>query len=110
MARGAKIDTREMLDIAFVRRRMKIPHVSDKDALAALLDGRGVFDVDLHCRKLDAFVAKRKIDANIYSENLLPRANPQVANRPVYFGRARWRKRSTMRLTIWPDRIAIQLI
>lgn len=96
MARGAEIDTREMIDIAFVRRRMKIPHVSDKDALAAFLDGRRVFDVDLHCRKLDAFVAEHKIDANIYSEDLLPCANPQVANRPVYFGLARWRKRSVI--------------
>jgi hypothetical protein len=96
VARGAEIDTREMIDIAFVRRRMKIPHVSDKDALAAFLDGRRVFDVDLHCRKLDAFVAEHKIDANIYSEDLLPCANPQVANRPVYFGLARWRKRSVI--------------
>jgi hypothetical protein len=51
---------------------MKIPHVSDdEDALAAFPDGRGVFDVDLHCRKLDAFVAEHKMDANIYSEDLL---------------------------------------
>jgi hypothetical protein len=105
VARGAKIDTREMLDIAFVRRQMKISHVSDKDAFAAFLDGRGAFDVDLHCRKLDAFVAEHKIDANIYSEDLLPRANPQVANRPVYFGRVR-----RCALTISPDRIAPQLI
>jgi hypothetical protein len=96
VARGTEIDTREMLDITFVRRRMKIPHVSDQGALAAFLDGRGVFDVDLHCRKLDGFVAEHKIDADIYSEDLLPCANPQVAKRPVYFGRARWRKRSVM--------------
>jgi len=88
--------TREMLDIAFVRRRTDIPHVTDKDALAAFSDGRGVFDVDPHCRRLDAFVAKHKSEADIYSEDLLPCANPETANRPVYFGRARWRKRSVM--------------
>jgi hypothetical protein len=58
------------------------------------LDGRGVFDVHPHCRKLDALVAKHKIEADVYSEDLLPSANPNAANRPVYFGRARWRKRS----------------
>jgi hypothetical protein len=86
--------TREMLDIAYVRQRTNSAHVCDEDALAALSDGRGVFDVDLHCRKLDAFVAKHKIEADIYCEELLPCANPRMDSRPVYFGRARWRKRS----------------
>ena len=88
------LDTREMLDVAYVRRRTEAAHVSDKDALTAFSDGRGVFDVDLHCRKLDAFVAKHKLEADIYTEDLLPCANPEIGNRPVYFGRACWRKRS----------------
>jgi hypothetical protein len=83
-----------MLDVAYVRRRTEAAHVSDKDALTAFSDGRGVFDVDLHCRILDAFVAMHKLEADIYTENLLPCANPEIGNRPVYFGRARWRKRS----------------
>lgn len=58
-----KPDLREMLDIAYVRRKTNTAHVSDEDALAAFSDGRGVFDVDLHCRKLDAFVARHKIEA-----------------------------------------------
>jgi hypothetical protein len=95
MAQGTELDTRELLDIAFVRSRTNIPHVSDQNALDALLEGRGVFDVDPHCRKLDAFVAKHKIEADVYSHELLPCANPHFANRPVYFGRARWQKRST---------------
>ena len=87
------IDTREMLDVAYARRQTEAAHISDADALTAFSDGRGVFDVDLHCRKLDAFVAKHKLEADIYSEDLLPCANPEIGNRPVYFGRARWRKR-----------------
>jgi len=97
MAQVTDLDPRELLDIAFVRSRKNIPHVSDTNALDAALDGRGVFDVDPHCRKLDAFVAKHKIEADIYSEDLLPCANPHVANRPVYFGRTRWQKRSVTR-------------
>jgi hypothetical protein len=88
------LDRREILDIAYMRRRTKSAHVSDEDALTAFVDGRGVFDVDLHCRKLDAFVAEHKFEADIECEELLPCANPQIGNRPVYFGRARWRKRS----------------
>jgi hypothetical protein len=82
---------REMLDVAYVRRRKNAAHVSDEDALTAFSDGRGV---DLHCRNLDAFVAKHKLEADIYTEDLLPCANPEIGNRPVYFGRERWRKRS----------------
>lgn len=79
-------DMREILDIAYVRRQTNSAHVSDEDALAAFSDGRGVFDVDLHCQKLDAFVAKHKIEADLYSEEFLPCANPQIGSRPVYFG------------------------
>jgi hypothetical protein len=52
------VANRLAMDIAFVRARTGIAHVSDPDALAAFSDGRGVFDVDPDCRKLDAFVAK----------------------------------------------------
>lgn len=79
-----------------------IPHVSDPDAFAAFADGRGVFDVDPHGRKLDAFIAKHRLDAIVESDCLLPCANPQVTKRPVYFGRARWRKRSSFN----PDQVA----
>jgi hypothetical protein len=92
-----EIDRREMLDIAFVRRRTNIPHVGDENALDSLLEGPGVFDVDPHCRKLDAFVAKHQIQADIHSQDLLPCANRNDGGRPVYFGRARWQKRSTAR-------------
>ena len=96
------LDTREMLDVAYVRRRKSAAQVSDEDALTAFSDGRGVFDVDLHCRKLDAIVAKHELEADIYTEDLLPCANPEIGNRPVYFARARWRKRSRPR----PDNVA----
>jgi hypothetical protein len=66
------LNTREMLDIAEIRRRTKAVHVSDEDVLTAFSDGRGVFDVDLHCRKLDAFIAKHKLEADIYTEELCP--------------------------------------
>ena len=90
------LDMRGILDVAYVRRRTKAAHVSDEDALTAFSDGRGVFDEDLHCRKLDAFVARHKLEADIYTEDLLPCGNPEIGNRPVYFGRARWRKRSML--------------
>jgi hypothetical protein len=59
------LDTREMLDVAYVRRQKNAAHVCDEDALTAFCGGRGVFDVDLHCRKPDAFVAKHKLEADI---------------------------------------------
>jgi hypothetical protein len=95
------IDLREASDIAFVREQMGIPHVSDPDALAAFTDGRGVFDVDPHCRRLDAFVTKHKLEAHIESEDLLPGTDSAPGKRPVYYGRARWIKRSELRN--WPD-------
>jgi len=82
------IDIQEAKDISFVRTQKGMVHVSDPEALAAFTDGRGVFDVDLHCRKLDAFVAKHKLECHLDSENLLSES------RPVYYGRARWIKRS----------------
>ena len=87
-------NTREAIDVRFVRARRSMTHVSDPDALAAFSTGSGVFDVDPHCRKLDAFVDRHKLDAIIESEDLLPCANPHAAKRPVYYGRARWIKRS----------------
>jgi hypothetical protein len=85
--------TRETIDIEFVRRRTNVPHVSDPDALNAFSDGRGIFDVDPNCRRLDAFVESHKLDALIDSIALLPCADPFAEKRPVYFGRARWQKR-----------------
>ena len=61
----------EATDIAFVRARTGMVHVSDPEALAAFTDGRGTFDVDPHCRKLDAFVAKHKLECRLASEDLL---------------------------------------
>lgn len=46
--------------------------------MVACSDGRGIFDVDPHCRKLDAFVAEYKIEADIYSEDLLPCPGPDL--------------------------------
>jgi len=82
------IDIQEAKDIAFVRAQKGMVHVSDPEALSAFTDGRGIFDVDLHCRKLDAFVAHHKLEYRIESEDLLP------GGRPVYYGCARWLKRS----------------
>jgi hypothetical protein len=84
------VANRVAMDIAFVRARTGMAHVSDPDALAAFADGRGVFDVDPHCRKLDAFVAEPDLEARLESEDLLP------GNRPVYYGFALWRKRSPL--------------
>jgi hypothetical protein len=86
------ITGQEAADIAFVRARTGMVHVSDREALAAFTDGRGVFDVDLHCRKLDAFIAKQKLQARIRSDDLLPGKDPETASRPVYY--VRWIKRS----------------
>jgi hypothetical protein len=87
----------EATDIAFVRARTGMVHVSDPEALAAFTDGRGTFDVDPHCRKLDAFVAKHKLECRLASEDLLPGLNSASENRPVYYGRAWWIKRSRPR-------------
>ena len=84
----------EATDIAFVRARTGMVHVSDPEALAAFTDGRGVFDVDPHCRKLDTFVAKHKLECRLDSEDLLPSLNSAAESRPVYYGRAWWIKRS----------------
>jgi hypothetical protein len=91
------IDIQEAKDIAFVRAQKGMVHVSDPEALAAFTDGRGVFDVDLHWRKLDAFVAKHKLDYRIDSEDLLPSVNSSPESRPVYYGCARWMRRSRPR-------------
>ena len=88
------IDIQEAKDIAFVRAQKGMVHLSDPEALAAFTDGRGVFDVDLHCRKLDAFVAKHKLEYRIDSEDLLPGVDSSSESRPVYYGCARWIKRS----------------
>jgi len=87
------IDIQEAKDIAFVRAHKGMVHVSDPEALPAFTDGRGVFDVDLHGRKLDAFVEKHKLEYRIDSEDLLPGINSSSENRPVYYGRALWIKR-----------------
>src|ERR1700722_5931687 len=89
----------EGTDIAFVRTRTGMVHVSDPEALAAFIDGRGVFDVDPHCRKLDTFVARHKLECRLDSEDLLPSLSSGSESRPVYYGRARWLKRSGPRLT-----------
>src|SRR5580692_9636627 len=89
----------EAIDIAFVRARTGMVHVSDPKALAAFTDGRGVFDVDPHCRKLDTFVAKHKLSAVLASEDLLPSLNSASESRPVYYGVAWWIKRSRPRPT-----------
>jgi hypothetical protein len=94
------IDIREAADIAFVRARTGMHHVSDPEALAAFSDGRGVFDVDPHCKKLDAFVAKHKLEALLESEDLLPGIGSQSESRPVYYGRAKWIKRTRLRPTV----------
>jgi hypothetical protein len=88
------IDIREAKDIAFVRAQKGMVHVSDPEALAAFGDGRGVFDADLHCRKLEAFVAKHKLEYRIDSEDLLPGTDSSSKSRPVYHGCARWIKPS----------------
>ncbi len=93
MTKSDTIDIAEARDIALVRAQTGMLHVSDPDALAAFTDGRGVFDVDPHCRKLDAFVAKHRWDALIDSEELLPGVDAGTGKRPVYYGRARWMKR-----------------
>jgi hypothetical protein len=87
----------EAIDIAFVRARTGMVHVSDPEALAAFTDGSGIFDVDPHCRKLDTFVAKHKLECRLDSEDLLPGLNSASESRPVYYGRAWWIKRSRPR-------------
>jgi hypothetical protein len=87
----------EEIDIAIVRAQTGMLHVSDPEALAAFTDGRGVFDVDPHCKKLDAFVAKYKLEYRLDSEDLLPSLDSSSERRPVYYGVARWLKRSPLR-------------
>jgi hypothetical protein len=87
----------EATDVAFVRALTGMVHVSDPEALGAFTDGRGVFDVDAHCRKLDAFVAKHKLECRLDSEDLLPSLTSAAESRPIYCGCARWTKRSRPR-------------
>jgi len=87
------VDIQEAKDIAFVKAETGMVHVCDPEALAAFTDGSGVFDVDPHCRKLDAFVAKHKLEYRIESEDLLASLDSSSENRPVYYGVARWIKR-----------------
>lgn len=109
MARKTDANTQETLDISFIRRQLNIAHVGDDNALAAFSQGREIFDVDAHCRKLDAFVARNKLEAEIWSENLLPCGNPDLGNRPVYFDRARWRKRKSAEKASRPYRDSSEL-
>jgi hypothetical protein len=97
VASKTEMDIREILDVALIRRQLNYPHVCDEHALTALLDGREVFDVDPHCRRSDAFVDGNKLEADVWSEDLLPSADPDMEGRPVYFRRARWRKHNTTR-------------
>ena len=94
------VDIQEVKDIAFVKARTGMVHVCDPEALAAFTDGTGVFDVDLRCRKLDAFVAKHKLEYRIESEDLLPSLDSSSENRPVYYGVARWIKRCHRHQTV----------
>jgi hypothetical protein len=90
------VDMQEVKDIAFVKARTGMVHVCDPEALAAFTDGTGVFDIDIHCRKLDAFVAKHKFEPYQYlieQEDLLPSLDPSSENRPVYYGVSLRRKR-----------------
>ena len=89
-------NVREALDIEVVRTQTQIRHVNDADALDAFSSGECVFDVDPHCRKLDAFVAKNKLQAQIETEEILPCANPEIGNRPAHYARAVWTKRKPM--------------
>jgi hypothetical protein len=94
------IDIRAAADIAFARARTGLLHVADPGALAAFTDGPGVFDVDPHCTKLDAFLNDHKLEAYIESEDLLPGIDAASENRPVYYGRARWMKRYRQHPTV----------
>ena len=84
------VDIQEAKDIAFVKAETGMVHVCDPEALAAFTDGSGVFDVDPHCRKLDAFVAKHKLEYRIESEDLLASLDSSSENRPHFIRTTNW--------------------
>ena len=84
----------EAIDIAFVRARTGLVYVLDPDALGAFTEGDGVFDVDPHGRKLDAFLEKHKLQYRLDTEDLLLPLDPASEPRPVDYASARWKKRS----------------
>jgi hypothetical protein len=83
--RGRAIDVREATDIQFVCVRTGMAHVDDPHAREAWLDGRAVFDVDPHCRKLEAWMEKNDVPGGFVCEELLP------GGRPVYYTAVRRR-------------------
>ena len=59
----------EQDDINSVKAWCKAAHVEDLDAVAALEDGRGVFDVSQTGYKLDAFVRKHELENQVQRGN-----------------------------------------
>jgi hypothetical protein len=94
-----------------VRRRTEGAHVSDEDALTAFSDGRGVFDVDLHSRKLDALrLSFRLRRENSVSGNCVsavagtPTRSPTSGGfRPAVESRRRWSPSATLRAYARPS-------
>jgi hypothetical protein len=83
----AAVDLREAADIKFVRQRTGMAHVDDPQARQAWLDGSAVFDVDLHCRKLEAWMERNDVPGGFVCEELLP------GGRPVYYTAVRRRSK-----------------
>jgi len=60
----------EKLDISLVKQWCKAEHVNSPDAMAAFDGGRGVFDVSLQARKLDAFISRNALQNQVYRNSV----------------------------------------
>lgn len=61
-----EISASEASAISFVRQWSRAAHVHDPDGLAALDDGRGVFDVSEGALRLEKFIAKNKLESLVH--------------------------------------------
>jgi hypothetical protein len=70
----------EDIDIRFVKSWCVAAHVEDLDAVAALENGRGIFDISQGGRKMDAFVIKYGLQNQIQRNSL----TGLVGHRKIY--------------------------
>jgi hypothetical protein len=76
----------EQMDIGSIRRSSEMVHVEDSGALSAFNEGRMLFDVTLHGRKLEEFIQKNGLERYIRrtSDGELQWIAMLVNDRPVY--------------------------
>jgi hypothetical protein len=71
----------EDVDISPVKAWCKAAHVEDPDAVSALIEGRGVFDVSPSGQKMDAFVKEHALQNHVQRGDFTGLAG----HRKIYF-------------------------